>query len=77
MIGKTALLVVIVYRHKMLVWRRLFFHHELNVITDMTFVIEHLVVSVRELLPEEIERRKKVKSKSIPLSFNDWVQIGV
>ena len=39
----------------MLVWRRLFFHHELNLITDMTFVIEHLVVSVRELLPEEIE----------------------
>ena len=48
----------------MLVWRRLFFHHELNDITDMTFVIEHLVVSVRELLPdsEEIERQKKVKS---------------
>ena len=42
----------------MLVWRRLFFHHELNDITDMTFVIEHLVLSVRELLPEEIEQRK-------------------
>ena len=42
----------------MLVWHRLFFHHELNDVTDMTFVIEHLVLSVRELLPEEIEQRK-------------------
>ena len=63
----------------MLIWHRLFFHHELNDITDMTFVIGHLLASVREPFKKEIERWEKVRwaaklGLNKPLSFNDWVQ---